>query len=498
MTDSLDLDRGSVIVTPQQAFAATIVETAPDAIVVLDSVGVIVGWNDCAERLFGWRADEIVGRLFTVLLPETRRAEYAERHRQSNRWRRDHRRTLADVEVLRRDGSPFLAEIDYATFTSDGRRCVTAVVREQRAVLTRGGDTTRIFLETMIECSPDAIICTDGDGMIIAWNTAAEKLYGYAAREVVGRSIMITIPDERRDEAHRVLQRVHAGERVSGWRTVRRRKDGTLFDVEPTWWPVYDRAGALLGVAIVIHDVSERVELEEQLDDVTRIAAIGRLAATVAHEFNNVLMAIQPFVDVIQRRARADPSVASAVRHITNALMRGRNITEEVLRFGKPATPNYEELDATEWLRRLGEELRMVVPGRIDLHVTFPDAPVRIRADAHQLTQLLMNLVLNARDAIGRRSGEIDVALSAQRELGVVRIVVEDSGPGIPAAVAAKVFEPLFTTKASGTGLGLPVARQIAERHGGDIKLSATQQGTRFEVTLPILIDGGTMIEAAH
>jgi signal transduction histidine kinase len=130
--------------------------------------------------------------------------------------------------------------------------------------------------------------------------------------------------------------------------------------------------------------------------------------------------------------------------------------------------------------------MRTLIPNRIRFELSAPPEPLQITADEHQLTQLLMNLVLNARDAIGRQSGDIRVTLTALPERRSIEISVQDTGPGIPDATAEKIFEPLFTTKPNGTGLGLPVSQQIVERHGGEISLSSSEAGTTFRVVFPM------------
>lgn len=468
----------------QDAFHTEILDSAPDAIVVLDGEANVVFWNLAAEELFGWSPSEIVGQPFTILVPEARRGELLDRMRSANRWRRSHGRSIAAVQAQTRSGETFLLQVHYSRFTRAEQRYLIATLRPRSTVLAGDVDDTNLFIQTMVDSSPDAIICTNANGTVLAWNAAAERIFGYEAEEIIGKSILITLPEERQEEGREILKRVIGGEEIFGYRTVARRKDGTLIDIEPNLWPVYDAGGAILGVACVTHDLTERVALETKLDDAHRIAAVGRLAATVAHEFNNVLMSIGPFVEVIRRKAPADPTIENAARHIAVALHRGKNITGEVLRFGRPSSPNFTTFDAVRWIRRVADELRTLIPSRIRFEVTTPSEPLEITADEHQLTQLVTNLALNARDAVGRQAGEIEICVAALdgREL---ELTVRDTGAGIPEELRDNIFEPLFTTKPNGTGLGLPVSQQIARRHGGDLSVSSSSAGTVFRVVLP-------------
>jgi PAS domain S-box-containing protein len=463
-----------------------ILESCPEAIAVISPDGSIAFWNRRAEEVFGWTREETVGKHFTLLVPESSREELAERMREATRWRRHTPRAIADVIVEGRDGTKFPVQVHYSSLRDGDLRYVTAVVRRSNTALTGEIDALTLFLRKMFESSPDPIFCTSTNGTVLTWNPAAERLFGFTADEMIGHSVMRTVPDDALAETQSMLTRALAGEQITTGRIVRQRKDGTLVLLEAGVWPVYDRSGAVLGVACVVHDLTDRVQLEAQLDDAHRIGAIGRLAATVAHEFNNVLMAIAPFVEIVKRAAPGDPAIANAARHINTALLRGRNITAEVLRFGRPSSLNLTTFDAAAWLRRVGVELRSLIPDRIAFGVTTPDEALPITADDHQLTQVMTNLVVNARDAIGRRSGEIRVRLSAIPDLDEVEITVQDSGPGIPPETVGRLFEPLFTTKPNGTGLGLPVSQQIVLRHGGQISVSSSPSGTTFRVTLPV------------
>jgi PAS domain S-box-containing protein len=257
------------------SFHADVLELAPDAVIVIDRAGNIAFWNIAAEELFGWRRDEIVGRPFTTLIPEQRREELGERLRQAGRWRRDYAPAIAAVQVVSRSGEWFFIQVHYSRFSRGTERYLVAVVRPRFTALSGDVEESTLFLHTMVESSPDAIICTNASGTVLTWNPAAERMLGFTAEEIVGHSVFMTMPADRQEEARDVLKRVLSGEHIVGYRTVARRKDGTLIDVEPTCFPVYDGSGAILGVAVVTHDLTERVALETKLDDAHRIGAVG-------------------------------------------------------------------------------------------------------------------------------------------------------------------------------------------------------------------------------
>jgi nitrogen-specific signal transduction histidine kinase/CheY-like chemotaxis protein len=241
-------------------------------------------------------------------------------------------------------------------------------------------------------------------------------------------------------------------------------------------------------------DITERRKLETQLAQANRLAGLGRLAATVSHEFNNVLMGIQPFVDLIRRTA-LDRTSQHATLQITNSIRRGKRISEEILTFTRAVEPARRRVHVRTWLGELETELRALVGTNVRLAILAPEA-LALDADVGQLSQVLTNLAINARDA-GATSIRIEassVTGDGVFPFGVVRdparfvhLRVADNGGGIPEAVIANVFEPLFTTKnGSGTGLGLAVAHKIVAGHGGEIFVESTPgRGTVFHVFLP-------------
>jgi PAS domain S-box-containing protein len=433
--------------------------------------------------MFGWPKDEIVDRPISMAL--TGELGAAKKLRELSASGAPP--SAFEAVVRRRDGSTFLARVACTGFSIDGGRYLICLFHPAGEISSH--EPKAAFIQTMIDSCADAILSTDANGLILTWNAAAERIYGFTAEEAIGKSILITVPPDRVDESEALRRRACSGEQIDDFRAIRMRKDGTRIDISLNVWPVYDESGGLIGLAGVTRNIADRVRLEARLEEARRLVAMGRLAATVAHEFNNVMMGIAPFADILLR-TDGDPRVVNAAQHIKTALLRGKNITGEVLRFGRPSEPNLKRFDAVLWLRHVTDGLRSVLPPGIELDVRAPDAPLEAEADEHQLTQLLTNLVLNARDAMPKRAGRIGVTLSAGAEANSVELTVEDSGTGISDVDVKHVFEPLYTTKANGTGLGLPVARQIALRHGGDIELQSSASGTTFRVVLPILRDG--------
>jgi CheY-like chemotaxis protein len=211
------------------------------------------------------------------------------------------------------------------------------------------------------------------------------------------------------------------------------------------------------------------------------------VAASLAHEFNNVLMGIQPFVEVVADHAPVSRPISDALAHITRAIARGKRASQEILRFANPKEPQLFAVDARDWLPGVLGQLVAVLPSSISLSSSLEPSVRCLRADAEQLEQVITNLVFNARDAI-LGAGQIHVGMSLTSAGGedFVRISVADDGPGIEAELLDRIFEPLFTTKRTGTGLGLAIARRLMEGQGGTLTAeNRPEGGSVFHLLVP-------------
>ncbi|HEX8616924.1 MAG TPA: response regulator [Thermoanaerobaculia bacterium] len=241
----------------------------------------------------------------------------------------------------------------------------------------------------------------------------------------------------------------------------------------------------ITGCVVLFEDLDSRKRLQRQLEQAERISSLGRIAAMMAHEFNNVLMAIQPFAQLVRKRSANEPVIANAATQILNSVARGRTITQDILRTTSLGQSTMSVSEVGEWLRMAEPELTAVAGERVSLQVRSAADPIRATFDPVQMRQVLANLVVNARDAMLPEGGTITI--SAAVEAGDrARITVADTGSGIPADVLPHIFDALFTTKRSGTGLGLAVVRQLVERNRGTVEVE-TQigAGTAFHIVLP-------------
>ena len=373
----------------------------------------------------------------------------------------------------------------------------------------RAGDGfyVRGRLAAIVESSDDAIIGKTLDGVITSWNAAAERMYGYAPEQVIGRSVAVIIPAERAGELERILGCVRRGERVGHFETKRVRKDGTVIEVSVSVSPIRDAAGEVLGAATLARDVTERVRaeaerrvLERELQQAERLETLGQVAGGIAHDFNNLLAAIIGYARSAAEKAGDNPQLKGDIGQIQLAAQRGARLTRQLLIIGRQDVSQPEALD----LNAVLEGIRDLVHTSMGRHVRLLVEPAAglpaFVADRGQVEQVVLNLAVNARDAmpgggtvtVATRAAEFS-AETGSADPGVrpgryVELSVADTGKGISASVLPHLFEPFFTTKSlgQGTGLGLATVHGIASGAGGCVTVDSGEgQGTTFRVLFP-------------
>ena len=347
-------------------------------------------------------------------------------------------------------------------------------------------------LAAIVESSNDAIVSKDLKGIVTSWNRSAEKMFGFTAEEMVGSSITKIIPRELHDDENRILATIARGGRIEHFETVRVNKAGELIEVSLTISPVKDDSGRIIGAAKIVRDITQRNKTEQALRTTERLASVGRLAATVAHELNTPLEAVTNLVYLAREQA-VQKEVRDYLARAEEELDRVSLLTKQTLGF-------YRETRGTSAVKLEGliRPLITVFASRTRNKELEVDSEFRadpeIEAVPGEVRQLVANLLSNSIDAVDG-GGRIRIRVSASTEKTGehrpgVRITVADSGAGIPAPLRAKIFEPFFTTKKEiGTGLGLWVCKSIVEKHHGSIRLKSStapgKSGTSFSVFLP-------------
>jgi PAS domain S-box-containing protein len=355
-------------------------------------------------------------------------------------------------------------------------------------------------LAAIVESSDDAIVGMTLDGVVRSWNRGAEQLYGYSASEMVGRPISAIIPADCLEELPTATDRLRRGESIRQYETVRVTKEGARLNVLITLSPIRDPAGTIVGVSKVTRDITERKRLEDQLRQAQKMEAIGQLAGGIAHDFNNLLTAILGYANMVRDNLAADDPRRRDVDEIVRAGDRAAALTRQLLAFGRKQVLQPQLVDLNALITDTSQMLRRLIGEHITLETKLTQDLGLVRADPGQIEQIVINLAINARDAMpdgGRLSIEtVNVALdqSYARMHVVVRpgpyvmLAVTDTGLGMDEETKRRAFEPFFTTKerGHGTGLGLATVHGIVEQSGGYVWVySEVGHGTTFKVYLP-------------
>jgi PAS domain S-box-containing protein len=405
---------------------------------------------------------------------------------------------LASREAaLRRSGEELEARV--AERTSDlaaANRALEAEVAERNRAERQVADVNR-QLEAVIDASPLAIMGVDPHGSVQEWNPAAERLFGWRKEELLGKPLP-TIPDEDAEEFQTLLERTVRGEALAGYATRRRRKDGSMADIRLWTAPLFNSRGEARGGIALAADVTDQRRLEQQLAQAQKMEAVGRLAGGVAHDFNNVITVVSGYGHMLLEGVKNDHELHEAAEEVLKAANRAAALANQLLTFGRHQVVQTKALDINALVLDMERMLACAIGERIGFQTELRPGVKWVSADAGQIEQVLMNLVVNARDAMPD-GGTLTVETAnitldgthAQGDLAAgnyVMLAVSDTGTGMDAETRSHIFEPFFTTKerGKGTGLGLSIVYGIVKQHGGDIWVySEPGRGTTFKIYLP-------------
>lgn len=378
----------------------------------------------------------------------------------------------------------------------------------------REGEIGARRLAAIVESSDDAIIGKDLNGTITSWNAGAERLYGYSAQEVIGKDIAIIVPSEHRDELDVFSQKAKNGKSVIHYETVRMRKDGTTMPVSLTTSPIRDSIGTIIGISTIAHDISERKklealmkkyneDLEREVEEKTKalrasqdslvraekLAMVGKLASSVAHELRNPLGVIKNAIYYLNmlESAKSDPEIGENMDIISQEVENSDRIITDLLEFSRSKKPILRPENVNLIIKEMLDRLKINpdVTVVLELKDGLPD----IEVDALQMHQVFYNMAKNAAESM-EKGGQLKIGTALAGE--DIKVSFSDTGSGISEENMGKIFEPLFSTKTKGTGLGLSVCASIVENHNGKIEVaSEAGKGTTFTITLPVKTSGG-------
>jgi two-component system cell cycle sensor histidine kinase/response regulator CckA len=466
--------------------------------------GIITFVNSaCVELLGANKAEELVGRsVLDFVHPDSREAVAGQNLLVRNRSRPA---PALELKLLRLDGASVDAEVAVDAIVGQGRKSYLVVARDiaARKVAEAAQRESQARKSAMLESALDAIVTIDQEGRIFEWNPAAEKIFGYRRATVLGKELaQLIIPPSLREQHRQGLGRYLAtgATSVLGKRTemTALRADGKEFPVELSIARIaHDGPPIFTGF---IRDITDRKHIEEQLRQIQKMDSIGRLAGGVAHDFNNLLAVMQGYLYIVLEREDLGEATRGDLNQILGAAERASNLTRQLLLFSRKQPAQLQPLYLNEAIDNLAKFLRRIIGEDIKLQIHSQSQLPQVEADLGMVEQVVMNLAVNARDAMPDGGfltiNTEGVTVESERALRnpearmgkFVCLTVQDTGCGIPPEILTRIFEPFFTTKSvgKGTGLGLATVFGIVSQHRGWIEVeSRTGAGTTIKVFLP-------------
>lgn len=479
-----------------------LVENAPDGIFIADVEGRYLDVNAAGCRIFGHERDAIVGRTILDFIPP----EDVPRLWAIRDGLLDGGENVAEWTVRRSDGSMTPIEVS-DTILSDGRwvgfvRDITKR-RQLEQEVVRGTEQLRAernFVDAILDTAATLIIVLDSDGRVVRFNKACETVTGVSQRELLGRTIWLAlIPDDEREGVQRVAERLRTGEAFVEYENHWRCRDGSQRLIRWRNTVLHDEAGQIRYLIGIGTDVTDQYRAEgearrhlEEASRLQRLQTANELATMLAHELNQPLAAIATYAAAGQhllRRAAQDPDkLADTLERISQQALRAGEAIRHLRAFVGRGRMDAVPLDLNAVVRRA---CTLVTPrarsSGVTLALDLADALPPVRGVDLHIEQVLLNLLGNALDAVqgtGMGSGELGVATEALE--GMARVTVSDTGPGIDAAMAARLFEPFITSKEHGLGVGLAISRSLIEAQGGRLWVEARMPGGVLRFTLPL------------
>mgnify|MGYP000711947813 CR=1 FL=1 len=491
-----------------------LVETSRDLIWSLDLDGRWTFVNNAARTIYGYDPEEMIGRSIADFAHPDQRARTLEI---LDEIRAGKPRFRFETQHLRKDGTPVHLSISVIPIRDEGGQVVACTgtstdITYRRQAEQRLREAHDRFA-SLVARMPLGYIVWSPEFRVLEWNPAATSIFGYPPEQALGQSAAdLLVSDEGRAGFTEMTQRALRGEPCSGTLLVNRRQGGEKIKCEWHCTPLPDAHGRIQGVVTLVRDVSERERLEAQLRQSQKLESLGVLAGGVAHDFNNLLVGIMGNASLAMEQLPAHSPLRPLLERVVNAGRRATDLTQRMLAYAGRATCDVQLMDLNALVREMVDFAAAAIPKNVALHIDAqPDLPL-LRADSGQLQQVVMNLLINAAEAIGEAVGEVRVAtwsetLDAKRiaaefadhelQPGLyVVLEVRDTGCGMTPEVQSRIFDPFFTTKFAGRGLGLSAILGIVRAHRGAITVSSqVGVGTVFRVLFPA-VAGRTKVVA--
>ena len=455
-------------------------------------------WNPSAERIFGWTEKEAVGCLHPIV-PDSKQDEFRILRERVLRGE-----SFSDVELTRRRKDGTVIEISVSTAPLIGPDGNVEGIFSMNADITKRkrSEEAQKRLATAVEQSIEAVMITDRNGKIQYINPAFEHISGYRKEEVIGRDTKFLKSDRLDSSFYKdSLTAIRTGKPWKG-RLLSQRKDGQTFYEDVAISPVRDSSGEIVNFVDVGHDVTENVELQMQLLQAQKMESLGTLAGGIAHDFNNLLQVVLGYSEFMLQRKREGEPDYDGLQKIYQAGKRGADLVKSLLTFSRKVETKFAPVNLNQEITQVQYLLSRTIPKTIKIDLHLSGNLESIQADPSQVGQILMNLGVNARDAmpdggtltIETESVQLDKEYCSSHLEAMpgsyVLLTVSDTGQGMDKKTLSHIFEPFFSTKevGKGTGLGLAIVYGIVKQHDGHIMCySEPGYGTTFKIYLPAI-----------
>lgn len=491
---------------PEDRYRLLVEAVVDYAIYMLDTNGLIRSWNSGAKRIKQYDQSEVLGKHFSLFYtPEDLASDLPGRALKSAD---ESGRFEGEGWRVRKDGTRLWALVIIDPIRAEdgsliGFAKVTRDLTERRAAEQALRQSEQQFSLLVQGVTDYALYMLDPNGIITTWNAGAQRIKGYEPAEVIGRhySMFFQADDVANHVPQRALATVVSEGRYEGqgWRV---RKDGTRFLVHVVIDPIRNEQGELIGYAKITRDVTESVQAQQEIKETRealfqaqKMESLGQLTGGIAHDFNNLLMVILGSLELARKRVPQDSKVQSLLNNAIAGAQRGATLTQRMLAFARRQELDPQPVDVGGLIRNMSDLLCRMLGAGIRVDTQFPLVLRPVLVDMSQLEMAVMNLVINARDAMG---GEGRILISAREDSfpgsppgsdRLICIAVIDTGPGMSEATLQRAMEPFFTTKGAGkgTGLGLSMVHGLAAQSKGHFVLkSVVGEGTRAELWLPV------------
>ena len=478
-------------------YARNMIDSSIDMIISVDGERKITEFNKTAEKTFGYSREEILGKSVDVLYADPQEGIQA------------HQTTIKKGECIveihnkSRDGRIFPCLLS-SSILRDSRGETVGVmgisqdISDRRKMEETLRETSHT-LQGLVQSSPLAIIVIDSKGHVKSWNKSAERIFGWKETEVVGHPLPY-VPEDQRDKSRAMIESTFNGGMQTGVELRRLKKDGSLIDVALWTAPLKNTRGEIVALVGMFADITERKRMEEAVLQAQKIESLGMLAGGVAHDFNNIIGAVMGYSDLILRKLSSDDPIRSKVEAIRSASQKAAQITRQLLAFGRRQLLQPKVVDLNRHIHEMVEMSQRLIGENIEVTMISSEGDALIKVDPNYLDQVIMNLVVNARDAmpdggkltLQAAKVELDAEYAAQHANVLpgpyVMLSVKDTGHGMTPEVRARIFEPFFTTKdpGKGTGLGLSTVFGIVRQSGGHFDVqSKPGDGSTFTLYFP-------------